>query len=88
MLGAPSGKRETGDEIKSCSRSSQITNSYRMLHFERFLFICLTYKNAQRFRMGQSTNSMARIMKANQLGKVCASTSHEYLYVEKNQESL
>ena len=40
------------------------------------------------FGTGQSTNSMARIMKANQMSKVCASTSHEYPHVEKNQESL
>ena len=33
-------------------------------------------------RIGQSTNSMARIMKANQMSKVCA-TSHEYPHVEK-----
>ena len=35
------------------------------------------------FGTGQSTNSMARIMKANQMSKVCAS-SHEYPHVEKN----
>ena len=34
------------------------------------------------FGTGQSTNSMARIMKANQMSKVCAS-SHEYPHVEK-----
>ena len=39
------------------------------------------------FGTGQSTNSMARIMKANQMSKVRAS-SHEYPHVEKNQESL
>ena len=33
------------------------------------------------FGKGQSTNSMVRIMKANQLSKVCAS-SHEYPHVE------
>ena len=33
-------------------------------------------------RIGQSTNSMARIMKANQMSNVCA-TSHEYAHVEK-----
>ena len=32
--------------------------------------------------MGQSTNSMARIMKTNQMSKVCGS-SHEYPHVEK-----
>ena len=39
------------------------------------------------FGTGQSTNSMARIMKANQVSEVCASTSHKYPHVEKNQES-
>ena len=34
------------------------------------------------FGTGQSTNSLARIMKANQMSKVCAS-SHEYPHVEK-----
>ena len=34
------------------------------------------------FGTGQSTNSMARIMKANQMSEVCAS-SHEYPHVEK-----
>ena len=34
------------------------------------------------FRTGQSTNSMVRIMKANQMSKVCAS-SHKYPHVEK-----
>ena len=38
------------------------------------------------FGTGQSTNFMARMMKANQMSKVCAS-SHEYPHVEKNQES-
>ena len=34
------------------------------------------------FRTGQSTKSMAKIMKANQMSKVCAG-SHEYPHVEK-----
>ena len=34
------------------------------------------------FGTGQSMNSMARIMKASQMSKVCAS-SHEYPHVEK-----
>ena len=65
---------ETGDEINFAD------NSYRMLRFESFVFTCLTYKNVQ------SMISRARIMKANQISKVCAS-SHEYPHVEKNQES-
>ena len=39
------------------------------------------------FGTGQSTNSMASIMKANQISKVCAS-SHEYPHAEKKIKKL
>ena len=60
---------ETGDEIRSCSRSSQ-----------KLIFTCLTCKNVQRLRNGPVHEFYG--LKASQMSKVRAS-SHEYLHVEK-----
>jgi len=65
---------ETGDEIKSCARSSRTTGT------ESFVFACLTYKNVQRFRNGLVHKFYG--LKASQMCKVRAS-SHEYPDVEK-----
>ena len=76
---------EAGDEIKSCSRSSRTTVTQCCVLKALFSLVWHT-KMSSVFGTGQSTNSMARIMKAYQMSKVCAS-SHEYPHVEKNQES-
>ena len=76
---------ETGDEIKSCSRSSRTTVTQCCILKALFSLVWHT-KMSSVFRKGQSTNSMVRIMKAYQKSKVCAS-SHEYPHAEKNQES-
>ena len=55
-------------------------NSYRVLRFNSVVFTYLKISNV--FETGQSTSSMARIMKANQMSKLCAS-SNEYPHVEK-----
>ena len=76
------------DEIKSCSRSSRTTVTECCVLKALFSLVWHTCtKMSSVFGTGQSTNSMARIMKANQMSKVCAN-SHEYPHVEKNQESL
>ena len=77
---------ETGDEITSSSRSWQTTVTECCV-LKALLSVVWHTKMSSVFGTGQSTNSMARIMKANQMSKVCAST-HEYPHVEKNQESL
>ena len=77
---------ETGDEIKSYSRSSRTTVTECCMFKALFSLVWHT-KMSSVFGTGQFTNSMARIMKANQMSKVCAS-SHEYPHVEKIQESL
>ena len=76
---------ETGDEIKSCSRSSPRTTDEQQLQklcFESFVFTCLTYKNVQRFRNGPVHESYG--LKASQMSKVRAS-SHEYPHIEKSR---
>ena len=86
VLGSPSGKRGDWGWDKIVF-SFFVNNSYRrdrMLRFKSFVFTCLTYKNVQRFGTGQSTNSMVRIMKANQMSKVCVS-SQEYPHVEEKR---
>ena len=55
-------------------------DSYRMLHFESFVFTCLTYKNVQRFQNRPVHEFYG--LKASQMSKVCAS-SHEYPHVGK-----
>ena len=77
MLGVLAENVETGDEIKSCSRSSP---RYRMSRFESFVFTCLTYRNVQRFWNGPVHEFYG--LKASQMSKVCAS-SHEYPHLEK-----
>ena len=57
-------------------------NSYRMLHFDSFLFTCLTYRNVQRFRNGPVHEFYG--LKASQMSKVRVS-SHEYPHVEKSR---
>ena len=64
-------------------REQQLQNAA----FSKLCFHLSDTKMSRVFGKGQSTNSMARIMKANQMSKVCAS-SHEYPHVEKIQESL
>ena len=87
VLGASSGKGGYWgwDQIVF---SFFVNNSYRMLHFLKKALFSLVWhtKMSSVFRTGQSTNSMARLMKDNQMSNVCAS-SHEYPHVEKNQES-
>ena len=63
-------------------REQQTNNSYRMLHFESFVFTCLTYRNVQRFRNGPVHEFSS--LKASQMSKVRAS-SHEYPFVEKSR---
>ena len=78
---------KTGDEIRSCSRSSR-TTSYRLLCFVRkalFSLDCLTYKSIQRFRNGPVHNFHG--LKDSQMSKVHAS-SHEYPHVEKFKNLL
>ena len=58
------------------------TSLYRMLHFESFLFTCLTYRNVQCFRNGPVHEFYG--LKASQMSKVRAS-SHEYPHVEKSR---
>ena len=72
---------KTGDEIRSCSHSSQ-TTSYRMLHFARkALFPIVRHtKMSSVFGMGWSMNF--RDLKDRQMSKVRAS-SHDYPHVEK-----
>ena len=84
MLGAPS--RKTGDEIKSCSRSSRTTIIECCVLKTLFSLVWHT-KMSSVFGSGQSTNSMARIMKADQMSKVCAS-SHEYPHAEKKSRNF
>ena len=57
-------------------------NSYRMLHFESFLFTCLTYRDVQRFRNGPVHEFYGLKATCSQMSKVRAS-SHEYPHVEK-----
>ena len=79
MLGVLAENVETGDEIKSCSRSSP---RYRMSRFESFVFTCLTHRNVQCFRNGPVHEFY--VLKATQMSKVRAS-SHKYPYVEKSR---
>ena len=55
-------------------------NSYRMLHFQSFVFTCLTHKNVQHFWNGPLHEVYG--LKASQMGKVHAS-SCEYPHVGK-----
>ena len=50
------------------------------MHFESFVFTCLTYKNVQCFQNGQVHDFYG--LKASQISKVRAS-SHNYPHVEK-----
>ena len=66
-------------------REQWTNNSYRMLHFESFVFTCLIYRNVQRFRNGPVHEFYG--LKASQMSKVRAS-SHEYrhdFFVEKSR---
>ena len=64
-----------------------IVNSFINLNFNLIIVSPFLHtKMSSVFETCQSMNSVARIMKANQMSKVCAS-SHEYPHVEKNQES-
>ena len=83
VLGAPSGKCGDGgwDYIVF---SFFANNSYKMLHFESFVFTCVKYNYVQHFRNGLIHKFYG--LKASQMSKVHAS-SHKYLHVEKNQES-
>ena len=62
-------------------REQRTNNGYRMLHFESFVFTCLTYRNVQRFRNGPVHEFYG--LKASQMSKVRAN-SHEYPFVEKS----
>ena len=60
-------------------REQQMNNSYRMLHFESFVFTCLTYRNVQRFWNGPVYG-----LKASQMSKVRV-ISRRYPHVEKSR---
>ena len=82
MLGVLPESVETGDEIKSCSRSFA-NKSYRMLRFvKKALFPPRCIQHIQRFRNRPVHEFYG--LKASQMSKVCAS-SHEYLHVKKNK---
>ena len=72
---------ETGDEI-NLRRDQWMNNSYRMLHFESFVFTCLTYRNVQRFCNGPVPEFYG--LKAGQMSKAHAS-SHKYPHIEKSR---
>ena len=87
VLGAPSGK--PGDWGWDLNRvlvlrcEQRTNNSYRMLHFESFVFTCLTYRNVQRFRNSQSMNFVAwKLIKWAKFVLVLTNT-----HMLKNQES-
>ena len=70
---------ETGDEIKSCSRSlrTTVTECCDMFCKESFVFTCLAYKNVQHFWNGPVQN----LSWPNEQ-TLCYSSSHEYLHVD------
>ena len=80
MLAVLAENVETGDEIKSCSRSLPLTDE-QQLQNAAFL-TCLTYRNGQRFRNGPVHEFYG--LKASQMSKVRAS-SHDYPHVEKSR---
>ena len=61
-------------------REQRTNNSYRMLHFESFVFTFLMYKNVQRFQNRPVHKFYG--LKASHMRKVCAS-SHEYPHFGK-----
>ena len=79
VLGVLAENVETGDEIKSCSRSSPRTTGEQQLQNVN-VFTCLTYRNVQRFRNGPVHELYS--LKASQMSKVHATcSSHEYPHV-------